>query len=60
MYILRVNGSKGGFSSKQNGFRHGKSTEKAVFVLIQIVKSTEHRYALGLLLDISGAFDNLW
>jgi hypothetical protein len=58
--ILRVNDSNGGFSCKQYGFRHGRSTEDAVCDLIKIVKSTQHKYALGLFLDISGAFDNLW
>lgn len=28
--------------------------------LSEYVESTEHRYVLGLFLDISGAFDNAW
>lgn len=58
--MLRVIDSQGGFSNKQYGFRHGRSTEDAVCDLIKSVKTTQHKYALGLFLDISGAFDNLW
>ncbi len=58
--ILRCINKSGGLSSKQYGFRKGKSTEDAVCQLVDTVQNCESKYAIGLFLDISGAFDNLW
>jgi endonuclease/exonuclease/phosphatase (EEP) superfamily protein YafD len=58
--LLQTIENNGGFSGRQYGFRSGRSTEDAVCELIKQVKATPHKYALGLFLDISGAFDNLW
>ena len=47
-------------SDRQFGFRPGKSTEDALVELNRIVKETRSKYAVGLLFDITGAFDNVW
>ena len=50
----------GRISARQFGFTPGKSTEDAIVELRRIVDSSENRYAVALLFDISGAFDNVW
>ena len=47
-------------SSRQYGFRPRRSTEDAIVELNRIVSATQGKYAVGLLFDISGAFDNVW
>ena len=47
-------------AERQYGFRIGKSTEDAILELHKIVGETRGKYAVGLLFDISGAFDNVW
>lgn len=47
-------------SKRQYGFRPGRSTEYAIVELKRIVRSAQGNYAVGLLFDISGAFDNVW
>lgn len=48
-------------SSKQYGFRKGNSTESAIIKLVSLVESALKlgNYALGIFLDIEGAFDNI-
>ena len=45
----------------QHGFRTGKSTESALHKLVSKIEKTivEGQYALGIFLDIEGAFDNV-
>ena len=45
----------------QHGFRTGKSTESALHQLVTKIERTivEGQYALGIFLDIEGAFDNV-
>jgi ribonuclease HI len=45
----------------QHGFRTGKSTESALHQLVTKIEKTivEGQYALGIFLDIEGAFDNV-
>ena len=45
----------------QHGFRAGKSTESALHQLVTKIERTivEGQYALGIFLDIEGAFDNV-
>lgn len=50
----------GQISSQQYGFTAGKSTEDAIVELRRKITNTEKRYAMALLFDISGAFDNVW
>lgn len=47
-------------STRQYGFRPGRSTEDAIVELQRAVRSARGKYAIGLLFDISGAFDNVW
>ena len=47
-------------SCRQYGFRPGKSTEDAFFPLNKIVYGINSKYVVGLLFDITGAFDNVW
>ena len=48
-------------SKNQHGFRAGKSTESALHQLVTKIEKTivEGEYALGIFLDIEGAFDNV-
>ena len=48
-------------SPHQHGFRTGKSTESALHQLVTKIERTivEGQYALGIFLDIEGAFDNV-
>lgn len=57
--MCKVNTS-GVFSDKQYGFRPKLSTEDAIVNLVNKVQSSSAKYVLGIFLDISGAFDNLW
>lgn len=50
----------GNVSGRQFGFMPGRSTEDAVVELRRVVSASEGRYAVALLFDISGAFDNVW
>lgn len=50
----------GRISDRQFGFMPGRSTEDAVVELRRMVSSSGGRYAVALLFDISGAFDNVW
>ena len=50
----------GRISARQFGFTPGKSTEDAIVELRRIVDSSDNRYTVALLVDISGAFDNVW
>lgn len=47
-------------ASRQFGFRTGKSTEDAIMELRRITTASTEKYALAILLDISGAFDHVW
>ena len=47
-------------SCRQFGFRPGKSTEDALVLLNNIVNGINSKYVVGLLFDITGAFDNVW
>ncbi|CAK9819177.1 Putative 115 kDa protein in type-1 retrotransposable element R1DM [Anthophora quadrimaculata] len=47
-------------ATRQYGFRKGKSTEDAIMKLRKIVADTTEKYAIAILLDISGAFDHVW
>ena len=38
----------------------GKSTVDAALSVRKIVNNSEHKYVVGIFLDISGAFDNAW
>jgi len=38
----------------------GRSTEDAIVELRRMVSASEVKYAVALLFDISGAFDNVW
>lgn len=44
----------------QYGFRRGKSIDDALHAATDMVHSTTLKYALAILVDIAGAFDNLW
>ena len=48
-------------TQNQHGFRVGKSTESALHQLVTKIEKTivEGQYALGIFLDIEGAFDNV-
>ena len=48
-------------TQNQHGFRVGKSTESALHKLVTKIEKTiiEGQYALGIFLDIEGAFDNV-
>ena len=48
-------------SPKQYGFRKGSSTESAILKLVSIIESALKvgNFALGIFLDIQGAFDNI-
>lgn len=52
--------SEAKLSDKQFGFRPGRSTEDALHEFLKISRQTEDIYALGIFLDISNAFNNLW
>ena len=49
-----------GMNPNQFGFRKQKSTEDAVNRVIEIIKASSAKYLIGIFVDISGAFDNLW
>lgn len=55
---LLPNGPK--FHSNQYGFTIGKSTVDAALSVRRTVNQSEHKYVIGIFLDISGAFDNAW
>lgn len=50
----------GRVSDRQFGFTPERSTEDAIVELRRVVSSSEGRYVIALLFDISGAFDNVW
>lgn len=47
-------------SDRQFGFKPGKSTEDAIIDLRNKIAGTQQKYTIGLLFDISGAFDSVW
>ncbi|CAL7932836.1 unnamed protein product, partial [Xylocopa violacea] len=47
-------------SNRQFGFKKGRSTEDAIVEMRKITEENTHKYAIGLLFDIEGAFDNVW
>ncbi|CAL7932939.1 unnamed protein product, partial [Xylocopa violacea] len=47
-------------SNREFGFKEGKSTEDAIVEMRKITEENTHKYAIGLLFDIEGAFDNVW
>lgn len=47
-------------SSRQYGFTPGRSTEDAIVEMRRLISTNGDRYAVALLFDISGAFDNVW
>ncbi|KAJ8882922.1 hypothetical protein PR048_014761 [Dryococelus australis] len=49
-----------GVSSKQYGFRRGKSTELVVFDMVAKVRATDFSYDMRILLNIAGVFGNAW
>ena len=49
-----------GRSDKQYGFRKERSTEDAIYNIMQNILHTNKKYVIGVFIDISGAFDNLW
>lgn len=46
-------------SPHQFGFRKGRSAEDAIHEVRQMVASTQTKYAVAILFDVSAAFDNL-
>ena len=63
--VIYWNLEEGGHTDKihdsQNAYRRGKSTETALAGLVDKVESgiLRNKLALGVFLDISGAFDNI-
>lgn len=49
-----------GLHPRQFGFRKGRSTEDAINQALEHVKEIDEKYVVGIFIDISGAFDNLW
>ena len=49
-----------GMVQNQFGFRKGKSTEDAIIFGLESVENSNCKYVIGIFIDISGAFDNLW
>ena len=49
-----------GMVENQFGFRKGKSTEDAIIYALESAGNSNCRYVIGIFIDISGAFDNLW
>lgn len=47
-------------SKRQYGFKPGCSTEDAIVKLRETIQKTPEKYAIGLMFDISGAFDGVW
>lgn len=47
-------------SSRQFGFKSGRSTEDSFLCFREGVASTSKKYVVALFIDIEGAFDNLW
>lgn len=58
--LMRRWGECGGQSSLQFGFTEGRSTEDDVNVVINYVRGSTTKYMAVVLVDIGGAFDNLW
>ena len=44
----------------QYGFRKGRSTEDAIYRLREIVRGSQSKYVLAILLDIKNAFNTVW
>lgn len=49
-----------GINTAQYGFTKGRSTEDAINRTIEATNTSAYKYVLGISIDISGAFDNLW
>ena len=58
--IDRMENAEGFDTSKQYGFTKGRSAEDAATELRNIMESCEGKYAMGMFLDIDGAFDSSW
>uniref|UniRef100_A0ABD2XQQ1 Reverse transcriptase domain-containing protein n=1 Tax=Trichogramma kaykai TaxID=54128 RepID=A0ABD2XQQ1_9HYME len=46
-------------SCRQYGYRRGRSTEDAIFDMVEAVRSSNSGLVLALMFDVTGAFDNL-
>ena len=57
---LREHRNLRGMNQNQFGFRKGKSTQDAINYALGIVRNSNCKYVIGIFIDISGAFDNLW
>lgn len=51
--------TKGKLSQKQHGFMQGRSTTTAILSAKDWTNASHQKHALGIFLDISGAFDNV-
>lgn len=51
---------EGKISDRQFGFMPGRSTEDALHKFLEIQEGMKDKYILGIFLDISNAFNNLW
>ena len=49
-----------GLHERQFGYRRGRSTEDAINAATGTIRACDQKYALGLFIDFTGAFDNLW
>lgn len=58
--ITRTVMSEGNVSDRQFGFTENKSTEDAIREMRNLVEDTREKYAIAILFDIAGAFDNVW
>ena len=45
---------------RQFGFKSKRSTEDAILKLRDLVSGSQERHVIGILFDISGAFNNMW
>lgn len=49
-----------GINDRQFGFTARKSTEDAINHAVRVARELSDKYVIGVFVDISGAFDNLW
>lgn len=47
-------------SDRQFGFKKNRSTEDAIVLMRELTKQCTDKYAIALMIDITGAFDNVW
>lgn len=57
---LQEHRQQNGLNQNQYGFRQGRSTEDAVNRALFLTNNSNSKYVIATLVDISGAFDNLW